>query len=79
MTQEQLDQLVAEATGEDVRSIRQRGFSVADLQEVNFDPEPDQRPPLVIDWDDLDRERNLAVLPSGSWPDVASGFWPDVV
>ena len=79
MTQEQLDQLVAEATGEDVRSIRQRGFSVADLQEVNFDPEPDVRPPLVIDWDDLDRERNLAVLPSGSWPDVASGFWPDVV
>ena len=79
MTQEQLDQLVAEATGEDVRSIRQRGFSVADLQEVNFDPEPDVRPPLVIDWDDLDRERNLAVLPSGSWPDVTSGFWPDVV
>lgn len=79
MTQEQLDQLVAEATGEDVRSIRQRGFSVADLQEVNFDPEPDQRPPLVIDWDDLDRERNLAVLPSGSWPDVTFGFWPDVV
>lgn len=60
MTQKQLDELVADATGEDVRAIRQRGFSVADPLVVNFDPEPDQRPPLFIDWDELDLERNQA-------------------
>ena len=53
MTQMQLDQLVADATGEDVRAISQRGFSIADLQDVDFDPEPDQRPPQFIDWDEL--------------------------
>ena len=40
MTQMQLEQLVAEATGEDLNSVRQRGFSVADPDEVCFDPEP---------------------------------------
>ena len=65
MTQTQLEQLVAKATGEDIRAIRERGFSVADPLEVNFDPEPDQRPPLFIDWDELDLERNLAVVSQG--------------
>ena len=65
MTQEQLDELVADATGEDLRAIRQRGFSVADPLVVNFDPGPDQRPPLIIDWDELDLERNLAVSSQG--------------
>lgn len=57
MTQQQLERLVARATGEDLRSIRQRGFSLANPIEVNFDPEPDQRPPQWVDWDQLDRER----------------------
>ena len=57
MTQMQLDQLVAAATGEDVRAISQRGFTIADLSEVNFDPEPDQRMPQVLDWDELEQER----------------------
>ena len=57
MTQKQLDRLVADATGEDVRSIRKRGFSIANPVDVNFDPEPDQRPPQWVDWDLLDRER----------------------
>lgn len=57
MTQRQLDQLVANATGDDLRSIRQRGFSIVDLQDVNFDPEPDQRPPQMVDWDELELER----------------------
>ena len=36
MTQMQLDQLVAVATGEDVRAISQRGFSIAPTsQEIN--------------------------------------------
>lgn len=65
MTQMQLEQLVAEATGEDVRSIRQRGFSVADPFEVDFDPEPDNLPPQMIDWDELELQRNLAVVSQG--------------
>ncbi|MDF1845043.1 MAG: hypothetical protein P1U77_26820 [Rubripirellula sp.] len=65
MTQMQLEQLVAEATGEDVRAIRQRGFSAADPLEVNFDPEPDNLPPRMIDWDELELERNLAVVSQG--------------
>jgi hypothetical protein len=65
MTQNQLNQLVADATGEDLRSIRQRGFSIADLQDVDFDPEPDQRPPPFIDWDELELERNMAVVSQG--------------
>ena len=57
MTQQQLDRLVADATGEDLRSIRRRGFSIANPVDVNFDPEPDQRPPQWVDWDLLDLER----------------------
>lgn len=62
MTQTQLEQLVAKATGEDIRSIRHRGFSVADPLEVNFDPEPDNLPPQIVDWDELDLQRNLPVV-----------------
>ena len=57
MTQQQLDRLVADATGEDLRAIRRRSFSIANPVDVNFDPEPDQRPPQWVDWDQLDRER----------------------
>jgi len=57
MTQRQLERLVAQATGEDLRAIRRRGFSVVDLADVDFDPEPDQRPPQWVDWDELDSQR----------------------
>ncbi len=57
MTQQQLDRLVADATGENLRAIRRRGFSIANPVDVNFDPEPDQRPPQWVDWDLLDLER----------------------
>jgi hypothetical protein len=40
MTQQQLNQLVAHATGEDLDEIERRGFSIADPEEANFDPEP---------------------------------------
>lgn len=57
MTPKQLDRLVARATGEDLRAIRRRGFSIAIPIDTNFDPEPDQRPPQWVDWDELDRRR----------------------
>ncbi|QDV19502.1 hypothetical protein Pan153_41680 [Gimesia panareensis] len=62
MTQQDLDQAVAMATGEDVRAIRQRGFSLANPLEVNFDPEPDLRPPQSVDWDDLSLQQNVALF-----------------
>jgi|LakMenEpi03Aug12_release.lakeMendotaPanAssembly.Ray.scaffolds.fasta_scaffold5184653_1 hypothetical protein len=59
MTQQQLDELVAKATGEDVRAIRRRGFSIIDPKVICFDPEPDDRSPQWLDFDELDRERLL--------------------
>lgn len=61
MTQQQLDEAVALATGEDVRDVRHLGFSVADPADVMFDPEPYDRPPQVIDWDLVDLERSVAL------------------
>ena len=57
MTQCQIDQLVAGATGEDLHEIEDRGFNLADPEEANFDPEPDNLPPQMIDWDEVDQQR----------------------
>ena len=50
MTQAELDRHVAGATGESLREIRRRGFSIADPVATDFDPEP-SGPAGVIDWD----------------------------
>ena len=63
MTQNQLNQRVADATGEDIADIRQRGFSLADPLEVHFDPEPCDLPPQVVDWDEVDLQHNVAIVP----------------
>lgn len=49
MTQYEIDEAVATATGESLSLVHDRGFSIADPLDVNYDPEP--RPPLVFDWD----------------------------
>lgn len=49
MSQSEIDQAVAVATGESVEVIRSRGFGVADPLDVSFDPEP--RRPMYFDWD----------------------------
>ncbi|MEZ6088229.1 MAG: hypothetical protein R3C05_09440 [Pirellulaceae bacterium] len=49
---------VARATGERLSDIRRHGFSIADPIEVNFDPEPTDLLPQLIDWDALDLQRN---------------------
>lgn len=51
-----VDQAVAEATGESLSEIRHRGFTLADPEDVDFDPEPDVREPLFIDWDEMEAE-----------------------
>lgn len=58
MPQSYLDQLVATATGDDVREVRRLGFQIADPDEVDFDPEPSYFEPQMIDWDEVDRQRN---------------------
>ena len=70
MTQSELEISVSRATGESLCEIRSRGFSLADPEDVNFDPEPRDLSPQWIDWDDLHavdaprslrRRRKLAV------------------
>jgi hypothetical protein len=51
MTQQDIDEAVAMATGESVALINDRGFGIADPLDVHFDPEP--RQPLVLDWDSM--------------------------
>lgn len=58
MTRRDLESAVAAATGEDVREIRRRGFSVLNLRQRDFDPEPDNQLPRAIDWDRVDQQRS---------------------
>ena len=51
MSQDQLDRAVAEATGESLRTIRRRGFSIIDPSVADFDTEPNDLPAQVLDWD----------------------------
>jgi hypothetical protein len=57
MSQKDIDQAVADVTGENIGLIHDLGFSIADPLEVSFDPEP--RLPLVFDWDKMS---------AGEWP-----------
>jgi hypothetical protein len=52
MTQAELDRRVAKATGESLRTISQMGFML--LRPVAYERD---RQPLVVDWDDLDHDR----------------------
>ena len=61
MTQNQIDQAVSIATGESLCDVRRIGFSIADPNETNFDPEPDDRPPMVVDWDAVDFNRHVSL------------------
>ena len=66
MTQQELDCAVAEATGETLCDVSRMGFSLADPNDVAFDPEPYEPVDEIekyIDWDDLDAERNASVIP----------------
>ena len=51
MTQSELEIAVATATGEDIQEINQRGFNLVDPFVIDFDPEPNDSPPQVVDWD----------------------------
>ncbi len=55
-----LDHAVATATGEDLPTIRRRGFSLVDPHDAHFDDEPDLLPPQYVDWDELELSRNAS-------------------
>ena len=57
-----LERAVARATGETLSEIRRRGFGLADPANVDFDPEPNDIPSQIVDWDELDAGR-LALSP----------------
>ena len=56
MTQAELNRNVARATGESVRTIASRGFSL-------LTPLPEEREPLVVDWDEVQAERHVEMFP----------------
>ena len=68
MTQNQLNQAISRITGEDLATIRRIGFSVADPDDVSFDPERPLRPRRrrsrirIINWDRLAAKR-IGYLP----------------
>jgi len=62
MTHRELTSAVARATGEDLSTIEQRGFSIVDPDEVDFDPDFEDLLPQFLDWDEYALEHNLALL-----------------
>ena len=68
MTQNQLVREIARATGESLSTIRIIGFSIADPDDVSFDPEQPlrrSRRPKIVNWDRLAARRS-SYLPQRS-------------
>ncbi len=66
MTQSEVNRAVARATGESVETIGQMGFSIADPDQANFDPEPCEfsvdPEAKIVDWDQLDVDRRMPLV-----------------
>jgi hypothetical protein len=62
VNQYDLERQVALATGETVRTVSKLGFSLADPEMTDHDPEPSDIEDLIVDWDDLDARRNTPVF-----------------
>lgn len=58
MTQSYIDQLVASATGDDLREIRRLGFSLVTPEGSDFEDDS-TRFPQTVDWDEADRCRRI--------------------
>ena len=56
MSSGEIHRAVARATGESVRSVRQRGFSLLKGEPTSGDEEASVEPQM-IDWDAVDAER----------------------
>lgn len=60
MTQQELDRSVASATGESLRNVRRRGFSVIQLDSPEPDFDPEDSAVQIVDWDALESRRRAA-------------------
>lgn len=58
MTQAQLDELVASATGDDLREVRRLGFHLVATGDVDLEEQDFHWPPQAVDWDLLEQARN---------------------
>jgi len=58
MTQAELDRAIAAKTGESENTITCRGFVL--LKPLPVEPEP-EREPLMVDWDELERLRQVSM------------------
>jgi hypothetical protein len=61
VTQAEITRAVARVTGETVRTIAQLGFSLADPDVVEWDPEPYDVEDKILDWDAVDAQRAVLV------------------
>jgi len=64
MTQQELERELCNATGEALSEIRHLGFGLADPSDVDFDPEPYDHSPQVVDWDEVQQRQNVAIFES---------------
>ncbi len=62
MTQFEINSAVASATGEDLHEIRRRGFNHFDPFDADFDSEPDDLLPQMVDWDQLEQDRHVPFM-----------------
>ena len=60
MTSAELNRAVACATSETVHEIRHRGFSP--VNECESSTDEDELLACFLDWDDVDRQRNVAMV-----------------
>ena len=58
MTQSELNRAVAAVTGESPPHRLPVGFTIADPDVVDFDPEPDDTPPQYLDWEQMEEEQS---------------------
>lgn len=65
MTQRDLNRSVARATGEDISTIAGMGF-------VPLTPFPVEHEPTFVDWDELDADRGISLLPQRSRRQLAA-------
>lgn len=48
---------LARATGEHVRTLKRRGFSLLERDIRQLDSESIEAPPLMVDWDEVEAQR----------------------
>jgi hypothetical protein len=51
MTTQELNAAIAKATGEDISLINNLGFNEVDPFLIDWDPEPNDMPASMVDWD----------------------------